>query len=155
MLQKQMKRKAEAFCDYLSSVFTQENEDEFENLQQQNPITEMTDICFNIEDIKQKLKNLNVNKSAGPDNIHPRILKEACDVLALPLKIIFENSFKQNKITVRLDYSKYFSNFLKREVNLEVNNYRPISLTCICCKIMESMIRDEIFKFFINNKFFQ
>ena len=145
--------KAEAFCDYFSSVFTQENEDEFENLQQKNPITEMTDICFNIEDIKQKLKNLNVNKSAGPDNIHPRILKEACDVLALPLKIIFENSFKQNKLPsdwITANISAIF----KKGSKLEVNNYRPISLTCICCKIMESMIRDEIFKFFINNKFF-
>ena len=94
----------------------------------------MTDICFNIEDIKQKLKNLNVNKSAGPDNIHPRILKEACDVLALPLKIIFENSFKQNKLPsdwITANISAIF----KKGSKLEVNNYRPISLTCICCKI--------------------
>ena len=47
----------------------------------------MSDISFKIENIKMKLKHLNVNKSPGPDNIHPRILSEASEILALPLKI--------------------------------------------------------------------
>jgi len=32
-----------------------------------------------------------------------------------------------------------------------VSNYRPISLTCICCKILESIIRDHLFDYFISN----
>ena len=36
----------------------------------------------------------------------------------------------------------------------EVNNYRPVSLTCILCKIMESIVRDRIMEHFsINNLF--
>ena len=31
------------------------------------------------------------------------------------------------------------------------SNYRPISLTCIACKVMESIIKDEINSFMINN----
>ena len=53
----------------------------------------MADISFKIENIKMKLKHLNVNKSPGPDNIHPRILSEASEILALPLQILFETSF--------------------------------------------------------------
>ena len=33
-------------------------------------------------------------------------------------------------------------------------NYRPISLTCVICKIMESIIRDSIIHYFFANRFF-
>ena len=36
----------------------------------------------------------------------------------------------------------------------EVNNYRPVSLTCILCKILESIIRDKVKEHFISNKLF-
>jgi len=35
-----------------------------------------------------------------------------------------------------------------------IENYRPISLTCICCKIMESIIRDKIMYHFMSNSLF-
>ena len=35
----------------------------------------------------KKLKNLNGNKSAGPDNIHPRLLKEIFKEMAEPLSV--------------------------------------------------------------------
>ena len=31
-------------------------------------------------------------------------------------------------------------------------NYRPISLTCILCKVMESIIRDAMIEFLLTNK---
>ena len=35
-----------------------------------------------------------------------------------------------------------------------IENYRPISLTCICCKIMESVVRDHVMEYFsVNNLF--
>ena len=35
-----------------------------------------------------------------------------------------------------------------------VENYRPISVTCICCKIMESIICDQIMSYFLSNDLF-
>ena len=111
---------------------------------------DMADISFKIENIKVKLKHLNVNKSPGPDNIHPRILSEASEILALPLQILFETSFKQQELP--LDWkSANISTIFKKGSKLDISNYRPISLTCICCKLMESIIRDEIFSFLMEN----
>src|SRR6266516_6667068 len=35
-----------------------------------------------------------------------------------------------------------------------INNYRPISLTCICCKLMESLIRDLVMNHILVNNLF-
>ena len=36
----------------------------------------------------------------------------------------------------------------------DVNNYRPVSLTCILCKLLESIIRDKVMEHFTINKLF-
>ena len=47
------------------------------------------DVEFTIADIEEHLSNLNTAQSAGPDGLHPRILKELASPLAKPLYIIF------------------------------------------------------------------
>ena len=47
-----------------------------------------------MKDIINRLKKLNINKSSGPDMIHPRILYEIADQIAYPLKMLFGSSFR-------------------------------------------------------------
>ena len=42
----------------------------------------------------------------------------------------------------------------KKGSTQNVENYRPISLTCIACKIMESIIRDNLAQYFAVNNLF-
>ena len=46
----------------------------------------------------KKLEELNSNKSQGPDEIHPRLLKELSSVIAEPLAKIFQNSLVQGVV---------------------------------------------------------
>jgi signal recognition particle subunit SEC65 len=48
--------------------------------------------------IAKILKKLKIDKSPGPDKIHPRILIEIADTIAIPLKIIFEQSLKDKEV---------------------------------------------------------
>jgi len=100
-----------------------------------------------------KLLNNNVNKSAGPDQIHPRVIYELRNEIAFPLKLIFEQTIKEKKWPVDWTLAN-ISAIDKKGSKLDASNYRPISLTCICCKILESIIRDHIVQFFVSNVLF-
>ena len=85
--------------------------------------------------------------------IHPRILKELRNEIALPLKIIFQCSIDTKVLP--MDWrSGHISPIYKKGKKCNVNNYRPVSLTCIVCKILESIIRDDILKYFFTNNLF-
>jgi hypothetical protein len=45
------------------------------------------------QEVERHLKKLNVNKSPGPDNIPPRILRECASQLAPSLATLFNKSF--------------------------------------------------------------
>ena len=57
-------------------------------------------IKFSEKDIEEILKALKVTKSRGPDNIHPRILKEVAYVLAKPLYLLFRKSIDTGKLPI-------------------------------------------------------
>ena len=57
-------------------------------------IPNMDKLIIDEDVILKKLLNLNINKSAGPDQIHPRVLYELRNEIAFPLKLIFEQTIK-------------------------------------------------------------
>ena len=74
------------------------------------------------------------NKSPRPDNIGSSLLLDICDYISEPLsRLIFNMSI----------HLKHVSIFKKGDKSYP-GNYRPISLTSQICKILESILRDNI-----------
>jgi len=107
-------------------------------------------IVFTASDIQKLLSTLNCNKSSGPDNIHPRVLKECAGVLAEPLCILFTTSLQQGQLPGMWKAAKVTPIF-KRGSRADVGNYRPISLTSIFCKTMEKLVRDSLLQHMVVN----
>ena len=99
-----------------------------------------TFINFSISTIYRELSNLNPNKSTGPDNISPQLLKNCARSLALLLQLLFNLSFKTGSIPSLA----HIVPIHKKENKNNVQNYIPISLTCIISKVFEKCVRDEI-----------
>ena len=60
---------------YFNSVYTPVNDEEMPEINDMYT-TEINNININRKDIQTKLEKLNVNKSFGPDNVHPFVLKK-------------------------------------------------------------------------------
>ena len=79
------------------------------------------------------LINTKINKSAGPDGIHPRILKELCEELSQPLAILFNKTLTEGKIPE--DWKTANITAIHKKGNKKLaSNYRPVSLTCLIWK---------------------
>ena len=79
------------------------------------------------EMVRIKIMKLNANISCGPDKIHPQILIELVDIGSKPLALLL-----------------YVSPIFKKGARNKAENYRPVSLTSIVCKLIESFVKNPI-----------
>ncbi|XP_059587158.1 cyclic GMP-AMP synthase isoform X1 [Alligator mississippiensis] len=93
--------------------------------------------------VKEHLEKLDTLKSAGPDNLHPRVLKELVSIIAQPVAQIFENSWRSGVVPEDWKKANVVPIF-KKGRKVDPANYRPISLTSILGKILEKFIKEAI-----------
>ena len=86
----------------------------------------------------------------GPDNVHPRILKEAADALAPALTTLFRKCIEDGQIpTVWREAT--ITPIYKKGSRHSPSSYRPISLTSIPCKIFERVIKEKMLQHLQSN----
>ena len=77
----------------------QEPDSEIPTLPARTLVTNPLDsISITEEKVLKKLNNLDPSKSAGPDEIHPRILKETASAIAPALTILYNKQLKHHEI---------------------------------------------------------
>ena len=112
--------------------------------------TKMNDIAITEEEVNKLLKDLQVNKSAGPDQINPRVLYECADVLSKPLTVLFNKSLTSG--IVPKDWKMaHICPIHKKDEKHMASNYRPVSLTSVVSKVMERVVKERIMNYLYSN----
>jgi endonuclease/exonuclease/phosphatase family metal-dependent hydrolase len=145
--------KAEVLNVFFSSVFTREDANNTPSLDNRPYNSELHDVEFNIKTVETKLAALNPSKSTGPDGLHPRVLKECSYYIASPLYNIMRRSLDDGCVP-RIWKDAHVSAIFKKGKKCEAGNYRPISLTSIPCKVLESIVRSSIVSHMEENHLF-
>ena len=112
-----------------------------------SPHPKMPDIQVSSNVIEKLLKGLNPHKAAGPDQLKPIVLQTLHKELAPILKLIFQKSLDTGRLT-SIWKKANVSPIFKKWDKTEPANYRPISLTCVLCKVLEHVVASGISKHF-------
>ena len=144
------KEKCDILNSFFSSVFTIEDTSHIPAFNYDKTLPPLETCSITIKDMEDALYNLNANKSPGPDNIHPKLLKLCCKTLSIPLKILFDCTIINGCIPNEWKVAEVRPIFKKGD-KTNPGNYRPVSLTPIICKVFEKFIKNSLNKHLIDN----
>ena len=141
--------KANVLNNFFGSVFTKVETDDMPEVKSKCN-TEIDSVTITEKQMMKELESLGVNKSPGPDEIHPRVLKELATQLSRPLTYLFNRTIMAGKIPSAWKTAEVKPIFKKGD-KFSPGNYRPVSLTSVVCKIFEKFIRDQLCAHFNDN----
>ena len=113
----------------------------------------MPEISITKDDVVNEISSINKDKSCGPDEIEIKMLQELIEHVADPITNLLLKSVDQGILPDDWKEAIVTPVFKKGAKNI-AENYRPISLTSIICKILESIIKKQIVKHLIDEKLF-
>ena len=100
---------------------------------------EMSPITVTNNGVKKLLLNLKVHKATGPDGIPARLLKALANEITPVFSLFFQASLEQGIIPTAWKTAEVVPIF-KKGAKKRPENYRPVSLTSISCKMLEHKV---------------
>lgn len=132
--------RADTFEKFFNSVFRETSSDcpsiEIPDV----PPEGLQTVDITVDEVELELSTLNIHKSAGPDDIHPALLRPLARVLTPPVTELFNASLKTGKLPEDWRTATVVPIF-KSGSKKQAKNYRPVSLTSVLCKCVEKIIR--------------
>ena len=135
--------KAKILANQFKSVFTRDKDEDKDTHLHGPGYPSIGNITFDTAGIEKLLRGVNPSKAAGPDQIPCRMLHELATELAPVFTKLFQNSYNTG-ILPHNWRNAWISPVFKKDDKSEASNYRPVSLTCVACKIMEHVVASHI-----------
>lgn len=133
---------AQNFNEYFHSVFSTSALPDVTSVEVLNPDPNL--ISFN--GVLNLLLRLKVKSSPGPEGIPNAFLRRYAEILANYLVVIFRASIKSATLPFDWKLARVLP-FVKKGDPQCMPNYRPISMTSACCKMLEHIIAVHITSF--------
>jgi len=105
--------------------------------------TEINNIIITPECVEKKIRKLKTSSAPGPDQIHPRILKECVKEVSIPLAMIYQKSIEEGELPEDFKQTN-ISPLYKKGDKLQTSNYRPINMASVPGKLLESLVKDAL-----------
>ncbi|BHF69825.1 hypothetical protein SprV_0301287200 [Sparganum proliferum] len=137
--------KAEHLSRFFQSVFTRDVAAPADHYNVDDVPT-IDSVVLTTAIVQQELLKLKEAKSPGPDEIPAKLLKELATELAEPLCLLSQASLDEGRLPPEWK-TAWISPIHKSGSRASANNYRPVSLTSICCKVMKRIIKRELMRF--------
>ena len=144
ILKTDTKDKADICNRQFQSAFTREDDSDPPS-KGASPFSSMGEITVDPKGVANLLDGLNVHKAPGPDGLNARVLKECSTQISPILALIYNESLAQGNVPDDWRHANVSPVFKKGE-KYDAANYRPVSLTCICCKTLEHILVSNINK---------
>ena len=145
---------AEDINGYFSSVFTKEDisslpvaDAKFQGAKSDY----LGPLVVTPELVAKKIKAMKDNKSPGVDGIPPKLLMETVEQISIPLARVFNLSLKEGYVPFEWKEANIIPLFKKGSRN-KSENYRPVRLTSVVCKLLERLIKDHMMEFLVKHK---
>ena len=145
---------AEDLNGYFSSVFTKEDISSLPVADakfQEAKSDYLGPLVVTPELVAKKIKAMKDNKSPGVDWIPPKLLMETVEQISIPLARVFNLSLKEGVVPFEWKEANIIPLFKKGSRN-KSENYRPVSLTSVICKLLERLIKDHMVDFLVKHK---
>ena len=136
--------KAEALNSHFKSVFTDNSPKQVKDKGISHHPS-IPHLHIGVEGVAKQLDKLNPSKACGPDEMSPLLLKMVSSELAPALTFLFQQSFDTGSVPTQWKQA-LVSAIYKSGSKADPSNFRPISLTCISCKIMEHIVLSHMAK---------
>ena len=94
---------------------------------------------------------MRANKSPGVDGISPK-RKEIVEQISIPLAKVFNLSLEEGIIPLSEWKEGNMMLLFKKGSRNKSQNYRPVSLTSVVGKLLETLIRDHVVELLVKHK---
>ncbi|KAJ0183234.1 hypothetical protein K1T71_001210 [Dendrolimus kikuchii] len=94
--------------------------------------------------VRKHLKSLDLNKSAGPDQLPALFIVKCADQLTFPITLLFQRSMCEG-VVPSIWKSAFISPIHKKGPKDKVENYRPISKLCLIAKVFERIVYNQLY----------
>jgi len=142
---------AEILNEFFSSVYTREDVTGMPAVPPARIRKKLRRTWITTEKVKKKICNLRNNSAPGPDGISPKILKNLKDQIAPVLAMVYRKSLARSEVPEEWRQANICPIY-KKGSKAKAGNYRPVSLTSVCCKMIESILRDDIVEHLQQNR---
>ena len=138
---------ASELASFFGSVFEEEpygplEKDCFKRVEN---FSEIGPLTISVEDVQSELLALNVDKSPGPDGVHPKLLRSlaADPSFVSAVHSLFVKCATDRKIPADWKIANVVA-LHKKGSRDQAANHRPVSLTCVLGKVYQKFVRKHI-----------